>query len=93
MFFSHLCICGCDHGGIAGYFIVLRLRGVSFFQPSKGSGSVKIRLFPYKIRLVPQTDHLAFRQIELCDKSASVQIELSFEFSGRQQAADGVNVP
>jgi hypothetical protein len=47
---------------------------------------------PSRFRLFPQTDYLAFRQIELCGKSASVQIELSFEFSRRQQAADGVNV-
>ena len=54
-------------------------------RSSNGSVSVKIRLFP-------QTDYLAFRQIELCGKSTSVQIELSFEFSGRQQVADGVDV-
>ena len=77
---------------VSEYFIVLRSRGVSVFRPSKGSGSVKIRLFPHKIRLLPQTDYLAFRQIELFIKRASVQIELSFELSGRKQAADGVDV-
>ena len=65
---------------------VLRSRGVSpCFRHSKRSVSVKIRLFP-------QTDYVAFRQIELCGKSASIQIELGFEFSGRQQAADGVDI-
>ena len=44
-------------------------------RPSNGSVSVKIRLFP-------QTDYLAFRQIELRSKSASIQIELGFELSG-----------
>ena len=54
-------------------------------RPSSGSVSVKIYLFP-------QTDYLAFRQIELCRKSASIQIKPDFEFSGRQQAADGVDI-
>lgn len=35
---------------------------------------------------------LAFRQTELSGKSASLQIELGFEFSGRQQAADGISI-
>ncbi len=39
-----------------------------------------------------QTDYLAFRQIKLCGKNLSVQIELSLEFPARQQAADGVDV-
>ena len=50
------------------------------------------RLFPHKIHLFPQIDYLAFRQIELRCKSNSIEIKPGFEFSGRQQAADGVDV-
>ena len=43
-------------------------------------------------RAAPQVDQPVLCQIEPRGENASVQVELRFEFSRRQQAADGVDV-
>jgi hypothetical protein len=69
----------------SGERVHVALTNLLFLALDRGSPSATIRLFA-------QTDYLAFSQIELFGKTASILNEPSFEFSRRQQATDGVDV-